>query len=517
MNKQVIKKQISEIIIFILFAITPLISAILFCAKDGKTISDIYIPLGGWSDEITYYKQIEGILSHGMPRGYFGYNQSKAIYGTLSVWGLIPLIPYVIWGFFFGWNYCSPIYSNIFFCIVAFVTIYILLRPKKTWMGAFSLFWITNQFINRYVLSGVVEASVIMQLMIVTACGEYLLSEKIRKQNGRSFSPRKDHVVLGVCTFFICLLTLARPYFAVLFLIPFWKAVRDKRKLWIFGLPLTAITVMVLFFVNNHYFCSTYFKNIFSFEKILSAGFTGFFMQLFHSLIEIARLIWYAIRYPGSGVGWYYLLLFIELFVMLCTCILRKYHRKEVPVLFLSTLIGNALILLSIIEMYDLGVGARHILALTTVNALLVIIEVHSSFGALLAIVCLLSIIRTQGADGLPYQNAEYVAYMKSLEQEFSNIVQVTDEISYDNLVAMPTADRNSQNPEQGVCTYYGLLFAMPAGVGISLDYEDFYDIPENIKAGYILVHPAGQIREILESIGMHCIFENEELALYTK
>lgn len=86
-------RQAVSILFFILLVSTPLVSALLFCMKDGKTISDIYIPLGGWSDEITYYKQIEGILSHGMPRGYFGYNQSSALYGTLGVWGVVPLIP----------------------------------------------------------------------------------------------------------------------------------------------------------------------------------------------------------------------------------------------------------------------------------------------------------------------------------------------------------------------------------------------------------------------------------------
>ena len=113
----------------------PLLSAILFCFRDGKLISDIYIPLGGWSDEITYYKQIEGILAYGMPRGYFGYNQSRALYGSLGVWGLLPLIPYVIFGFFFGWNYCSPIYANILFSMLAFLVIYIFLRPDKKNLG----------------------------------------------------------------------------------------------------------------------------------------------------------------------------------------------------------------------------------------------------------------------------------------------------------------------------------------------------------------------------------------------
>lgn len=94
------KNRYLNSIFILVFIMTPLLSAALFCLKDGRMIWDIYIPLGGWSDEITYYKQIEGILSYGLPRGYFGYNQSRALYGSLAVWGLIPLIPYVVWGFF---------------------------------------------------------------------------------------------------------------------------------------------------------------------------------------------------------------------------------------------------------------------------------------------------------------------------------------------------------------------------------------------------------------------------------
>lgn len=126
----------------------------------------------------------------------------------------------------------------------------------------------------------------------------------------------------------------------------------------------------------------------------------------------------------------------------------------------------------------------------------------------------LFSIIQTQGADALPYKNDAYVEYMGILEKEFAEVVHVTEEISYDNVVAMPTADMDAGGT--GVCTYYGLLFAMPAGVGISLDFQDFYDVPENIRAGYIMVHPDGGIRIKLEEIGMVCIFRNEELAIYT-
>lgn len=517
MQKYLTKQQFIKIGFFLLFILTPLISAILFCLKDGRTISDIYIPLGGWSDEITYYKQIEGILSHGMPKGYFGYNQSRALYGPLGVWGLIPLIPYIFWGFFFGWDYCSPIYANIFFGMLALAGLYVILRPRKRTMAVLSFFWISNQFLNRYVLSGVIETSVMMQLMFVIACGEYLLSERVRTQPDRSFTPAKDRAVMILCTVLISFMTLARPYFAVLYLIPLWKALRDRKKAWAIALPFVAVGTIVLFFLNNRYFCSTYFSNVLSFDGILASGIGGVFTQLTYSFVNIIKLIWYAIRYPGSGVGWYYLLLGTELLVMLCTCIFRKVKKQKMPPLFVATLIGNCLILLSIIIMYDLGVGARHILALIVVNAVLLLTEVHWCWGVVLAGICLFSIYRTQGADALPYKDDAYVAYMNELETAFAKVVQVTDELSYDNVVAMPTADHDAANPEVSVCTYYGLMFAMPSGVGISLDFEDFYENPENLKAGYILVHPAGQIRQTLEEMGMKCVYEREELMLYAK
>lgn len=517
MQKYLTKQQFIKISFFLLFILTPLISAILFCLKDGRSISDIYIPLGGWSDEITYYKQIEGILSHGMPKGYFGYNQSRALYGPLGVWGLIPLIPYIVWGFCFGWNYTSPIYANIFFGMLALAGVYFILRPRKRTMGVISLFWLCNQFLNRYVLSGVIEASVMMQLMLVIALGEYLLSERIRSQDNRSFTPAKDKAAMILCTVLISFMTLARPYFAVLYLLPLWKALRDKNKIWVITLPLVSVGTIVLFFLNNRYFCSTYFSNVLSFDGILAAGIDGLFAQIIDSFVNIVKLIWYAIRYSGSGVGWYYLLLGTELLVMLCTCIFRKVKKQKMPPLFVATLIGNCLILLSIIIMYDLGVGARHILALIVVNAVLLLTEVHWCWGVVLAGICLFSIYRTQGADALPYQDDAYVAYMNELEADFAEVVQVTDELSYDNVVAMPTADHDASNPELSVCTYYGLMFAMPSGVGISLDFEDFYENPENLKAGYILVHPDGQIRQTLEEIGMKCVYEREELILYKR
>ena len=47
---------------------------------------------------------------------------------------------------------------------------------------------------------------------------------------------------------------------------------KDKRRKWLILLPILAIGDIVLFFVNNYFFCSTYFENIFAFEKMKSGG-----------------------------------------------------------------------------------------------------------------------------------------------------------------------------------------------------------------------------------------------------
>jgi hypothetical protein len=98
-----------------------------------------------------------------------------------------------------------------------------------------------------------------------------------------------------------------------------------------------------------------------------------------------------------------------------------------------------------------------------------------------------------------------------------SELIILDNTISYNNLVAMPTSDTSINHPNRIVSTYYGLLFAMPSGVGISLDFENYYELDKNIKAGYILVHPEGHIRYQLEDNEMTCIFENQEFVLYKK
>ena len=88
---------------------------------------------------------------------------------------------------------------------------------------------------------------------------------------------------------------------------------------------------------------------------------------------------------------------------------------------------------------------------------------------------------------------------------------------SYDNVVGMPVSGCSKDDPNKEAVTYYGYLFAVPAGMGVSLDFWEMYEEPENIKAKYIVAHPNSRIRDILEENNMECVVEMDELVLYVR
>ena len=96
-----------------LMALVPIACCIVTCAIDGKGVNDVYIPSSTWNDGLYYYKLVEAILEHGFPGGYYGYNESHALALSFGAWSPVLLLPWVIWGAFFGWSLMSPVICNI--------------------------------------------------------------------------------------------------------------------------------------------------------------------------------------------------------------------------------------------------------------------------------------------------------------------------------------------------------------------------------------------------------------------
>ena len=138
----------------LLLALVPLLCCVAYCAAQGRWIWEVYLPSSQWNDELFYYKQVEGILSHGYPQGYFGFNESHALKLSFAAWSPVLVFPWVIWGLMFGWNLASPVLCNIFLLSLACFLYVWLVRPSWRQLGMVALlFGLYNNF-ARYMLSG---------------------------------------------------------------------------------------------------------------------------------------------------------------------------------------------------------------------------------------------------------------------------------------------------------------------------------------------------------------------------
>lgn len=303
-------------------------------------------------------------------------------------------------------------------------------------------------------------------------------------------------------------ISVARPYYAVLFLIPFTKWVKEKKYVSFAVLPVMAVLSLGVYFINTKYFCSKYFESAihFSLKNVTE--------KILEGVNEISHMIWYSIRYKDSS-GWSFLIFFTALGIMLISVVWRKIKRQPISKMYVICLITMPMILMSFMVMYSLLVCARHLLALNVSMIFIIIMESNYKKVIPFVLINVLSLILTGGISDIPYAKKEYAEYMDSLKETFEEIIHLTDELSYDNVIAMPTSDVSAEDGVTPVATYYGLMYAVPSGMGVSLDFASLYENSENIKAKYILCAVNGSIRGILINKNMKCIFENDEFALY--
>ena len=129
-----------------LMALLPLLCCLAACAAQGGSLSQVYLPSSQWNDELFYYKQVEGILSHGYPQGYFGFNESHALKLSFAAWSPVLVWPWLLHGLVFGWDLMAPVYSNILLLTAAVFLFVLLTRPKWKQLGLMALlfccFWL---------------------------------------------------------------------------------------------------------------------------------------------------------------------------------------------------------------------------------------------------------------------------------------------------------------------------------------------------------------------------------------
>ena len=124
----------------VLMALLPVVCCLVRTAAEGRSIGQVYLPSSEWNDELFYFKQVEGIVNYGFPRGYFGFNESHALELSFAAWSPVLVFPWILWGLLFGWNLMSPVICNIVLLTITMFVFVWLVKPTWKQLGILTAF-----------------------------------------------------------------------------------------------------------------------------------------------------------------------------------------------------------------------------------------------------------------------------------------------------------------------------------------------------------------------------------------
>lgn len=487
-------------------------------------MGDVYLPNTACSDDIFYYKMVEGMVKFGYPLGYFGYNESHAAFGSFGVWSPVLLMPWALWGRVFGWGYFSPILCNICVLSFGFGVFAILVKPTWKQIITIALFFFAVTPFTRYLLSGMPEA-ITYSLMIIVY--------------GIVFSYFKCKTISKLIWMFLIItfLSLMRPYFMVFLLLPGILWVRRSKFTGLFGTALIMMINLLGYKLITYFFNASYFYSSMATDFIEAFREDGFFagcLFLFHKIYDKWILIKWemslAVR-QGFTDGQIYFaccIAMLSLFIWLLYDLIMLRHQKEINdktlvrniVLESSQLLFFAVMLLAIFVLYQMTEGSRHILVFLISFILVEVMRDDRSLEKnilILAVFIFLFIVRYDDASGyrVPYRKEDTIQETERLSDTFRFHISLSyeDVPNYENVVNWVIGDIADGETKE---IPWRILFALPEGAGINCCLPQY--IAENIdelKSRYILAIPNGGTDLLCQEKEMELLMRDKQFVLY--
>ena len=511
------KRHSAELIMTTVFALFPLMCAMIWCLLDGKTITQVYLPASYWNDELIYYKQVEAVVEHGWPIGYFGYNEAHAESLYFAAWNPLMLLPWCLWGFLFGWNLTAPVYANLFYTMLCMGGFYLLARPGKRQSA-----WILGMLAvftpyTRYLLSGAPESLFIALTILFTGCAVAWL----RKQSLGYLA------AMFVITFFF---SMTRPYLILFMLLPIFFCV--KRYKWK-GAAISAgvfLSAAVGYIVIAKYATSPYIGSIIDMDWLsvfaaqgVGTGFGYMFQTLYDKFYS---LVHYFLR-EGVSTGLFSGALYavtgsLAILVAIWLGMLYvKKEREELRWMYWHYGISVTGMILAVFLFYTQEQGARHLLSFIVLGLLLLGLTEKRVLVMKLAAMAVCGYFFVYKAlnpydwqvpydDGMIKQEVERLEIQLDAEMK----LQTDSADPYENTVIWLWYD--TVDGENIHVVPWGLIYAMPDGFAINLCTQDYViDHISELRSAYIVLLPGGDVERLVLEHGYIKIAEAEQIAVY--
>lgn len=500
-------------------SLLPLLCCLIACAAQGYSIGDVYLPASEWNDELFYYKQVEGMINYGIPQGFFGFNESRALHFSFAAWSPVLFFPYIFLGKIFGWNLLSPIFYNIFFLMLAVFGFVLTARPSRRQLFVLTVLFACFTPYTRYMLSGMPECACFCLLILYYGLASgYLLREK------------KRNYLAGMILLSV-IMTWMRPYLILFLLLPLFLLIRDSKKKGISALA----SVSLFFFAAagygllKYYFSAPYFTPLFKVdwlkkftEEGLIAGCRNVLATLYYAGRAFFARVLEAFR-SGMAEGAIFAA-FIAMLLLFAgysiACLMRK--KKEEFLLYAHAALSFLGMFVALLLMYKMKEGSKHLLTFLAAGVFLIALMKtayykKAAFTAALFVYLFLYKARDPYDYQIPFRTPEAVERQQYWENVCSEKVSLVKEQtpSYENVVIWVFSDE--KDAEQ-VLSRWQILYELPEGFGISCCYADY--VKENLpqlKSRYLMTNSGGEIDALCSTEGFTELGRTQETVLYKR
>ncbi len=459
-----VEKKNNTVIIYIVLALAPLLGAALLLLKYRIGFGELSFFNSPWNDELSYYKQIEGVINYGIPKGYFGYNESRAAIGTFGPWSPILLLPYAVVGRIIGLGFYQIFAFNLLICSLTIVGISFFLKLNWKAAAAIAGLFALNANTIRYTMS-------ISPEIVIMICALWMFAFLYKYEECQ-----EERYINGFMILMICL-TLARGYYAIFCLTGIFVVRNGRKKVIIF---ISAMLSAVLYLGIVHFFCSPYFRPLINMEliellwKSPMAFVTSSVDIIINGFKRMPDFINEMVKFGSFGAV-YYILSGAVIVISLLAGLVK---RSKTIIL---SVINFVLMVMAIWLLYDVETAIRHLMGLVLALSAVSFIILAKSSGAaqVFTIILLVStffltffgetdfVIRPPQADGLLESDIDNTAF---------DIEYAKD--GWENTVIW------------SISCDYRYLYALPKGAGINLCTEDYiYENAGNLRSKYIAIN----------------------------
>lgn len=502
-DKQKIYVQAGKLLLLVLGTALFLLAA--YCVLfRGNDFWHLWLASGQNNDEVSYNRQLAGVLAYGQPVGVFGYNESRAQVGHFAAWSPLIFFLYAIPAKLVGMGINTMFWCNILFIVCGWVIFACAARLSWKQQLCFGGGVLLAAQPLYQVFSGTAEP--LHYFLLFCILGGTIAMK-------RKFHPGWFWLAAVACFF----VTILRAYTALLWLLPIlvlWKG-RCRGAFLCVGM---ACFSLVLYEGITLLFGAPFFSgqgiDLQAVNLLLKGKPVDAVAYQWDHVLRQFQAVWsdYILPLASGKVEQPVIALFAMFGILLVTILTMVYDAKRGRSIQIRAGVFVCVVLcqLALLVLYTAEPTLnRHYTMLILMLLAAVVYESGISLAIWVPLLLLQILLPvSQAMDALPTYDAELDRDIQAIHAALEEAdAACTSEDVWDHTLAFAFRD-----------AFHGYLYAVPDGMGIQFDHQKYLWDPDNkINSRYVMTAPGTGSEERLLQDGWEELLALEDVVIYMR